>query len=282
MGLYCRFCGQKEGYSQKSMARAKRHYIPGHIWHITHRCHKREFLLKFSKDRRRWLQWLYEARRRYGRTILNYMVTSNHIHLLVVDDGDRDVIPRSIQLVAGRTGQEYNQRKSRKGAFWEDRYHATAIEKGDHLFRCLVYIDLNMVRAGVVDHPSKWAFCGYNELQEPKRKNVLIDYDNLRGLLGFESYQPVKSYHKEWVKEYLGNGDNIRDDKWTKSIAVGSRGFVESVKTILGVLAKGRKSREAGEAYQLREPSIPYGEHFKAENEDVGPENTYFWNINPE
>ena len=71
------------------MARAKRHYIAGHIRHITHRCHKREFLLKFSKDRRRYLQWLWEAKKRYGLVILNYMVTSNHIHLLVADDGDR-------------------------------------------------------------------------------------------------------------------------------------------------------------------------------------------------
>jgi len=23
------------------MARAKRHYLPGHVWHITHRCHKK-------------------------------------------------------------------------------------------------------------------------------------------------------------------------------------------------------------------------------------------------
>lgn len=46
-------------------------------WHITHRCHKREFLLKFSKDRRRWLQWLSEAKKRYGLKILNYAVTSN-------------------------------------------------------------------------------------------------------------------------------------------------------------------------------------------------------------
>ena len=131
------------------MARAKRHYIPGYIWHITHRCHKREFLLKFTKDRHRYLQWLYQARKRYGLTILNYMVTSNHIHLLVADTGDRDVIPNSMQLVAGRTGQEYNKRKDRKGAYWEDRYHATAVESGDHLARCMVYIDTNMVRAGV-------------------------------------------------------------------------------------------------------------------------------------
>jgi len=58
-----------------------------------------------------------------------------------------------MQLIAGRTAQEYNQRKKRKGAFWEDRYHATAVDTGDYLSRCMVYIDLNMVRAGVVSLP---------------------------------------------------------------------------------------------------------------------------------
>lgn len=47
------------------MARAKRRYLSGYAWHITHRCHKREFLLKFGRDRRRWLQWLFEAKKRY-------------------------------------------------------------------------------------------------------------------------------------------------------------------------------------------------------------------------
>ena len=93
-----------------------------------------------------------------------------NIHLLVAGDRDRGVIPKSIKLVAGRTGQEYNQRKNRKGAFWEDRYHATAVEEGEHLSMCLVYIDLNMIRAGVVNHPSMWPFCGYNEVQNPGRK----------------------------------------------------------------------------------------------------------------
>ena len=68
------------------MARAVRHYIPGYVWHITHRCHKREFLLKFQKDRNTWLKWLFQAKKRYGLKVLNYTVTSNHIHLLVHDD----------------------------------------------------------------------------------------------------------------------------------------------------------------------------------------------------
>ncbi len=60
------------------MARANRHHIPGQVWHITHRCHKKEFLLKFAQDRKRWLQWLFEAKKRFGLDILNYTVTSNH------------------------------------------------------------------------------------------------------------------------------------------------------------------------------------------------------------
>ena len=101
------------------MPRARRHFTPGHIWHITHRCHKKEFLLKFAKDRQRWMHWLFEAKKRYGLVVLDFMITSNHIHLLVVDTG-KDIIPQSLQLIAGRTAQEFNIRKKRKGVFWED------------------------------------------------------------------------------------------------------------------------------------------------------------------
>jgi len=34
------------------MPRAHRYYLPGHVWHITHRCHQKEFFLKFAKDRK--------------------------------------------------------------------------------------------------------------------------------------------------------------------------------------------------------------------------------------
>jgi putative transposase len=50
------------------------------------------------------------------------------------------------------------------------------------------HIDTNMVRLGVVSHPSKWSFSGYNEIQEPRKKNVLIDYAELQDLLGAGSY----------------------------------------------------------------------------------------------
>jgi REP element-mobilizing transposase RayT len=85
-----------------------------------------EYQLKFAKDRRRWLEWLFEAKKRYGFSILDYMVTSNHVHLLVSGGKDPEVIPRSRQLIAGRTGQEYNQRIEEKlksgNPFREDQW----------------------------------------------------------------------------------------------------------------------------------------------------------------
>ncbi len=61
-----------------------------------------------------------------------------------------------MKLIAGRTAQEYNKRKKRKGAFLEDRYHATAIQTDEHLLKCMLYIDTNMLRARVVKNTLDW------------------------------------------------------------------------------------------------------------------------------
>jgi REP element-mobilizing transposase RayT len=209
------------------MARANRHHIPGQVWHLTHRCHKKEFLLKFAKDRSRWHSWLFEAKKRFGLRVLNYVVTSNH--LLVVDSGP-DVIPKSLQLIAGRVAQEFNQRKEHKGAFWEDRYHATAIESNEHLHRCLAYIDLNMVRAGVVSHPSEWAIGGYNEIQNPPERYGVIDRPVLHHLCGFSDPGHFCDQHRQWVQDAIRKGGQ-RESCWAESIAVGSSRFIE----VLGV-----------------------------------------------
>jgi hypothetical protein len=49
--------------------------------------------------------------KKHHLVILDYMVTSKYTHLLVYDNGSADVIPKSVQLLAGRIGQEYNIRK---------------------------------------------------------------------------------------------------------------------------------------------------------------------------
>ena len=240
------------------MARAKLYYIPGVCWHITHRCHNRDFLLKFSKDRKRWLYWLFQARKRFGLHILNYAVTSNHIHLLVYDDGRRNVIPKSIHLAASRIAREYNRRKKRRGAFWEDRYHATAIESGTHLNRCMLYIDFNMIRAGVVKHPQDWSFCGYGEIVVSKQRYRLIDKQKLLELLNLNEKDQLRKMYSEWIESSLVSNELKRESQWTEGIAVGSKDHVESIKVKLGAKTNYRKIIEEDGTFILKDEGNSY------------------------
>jgi putative transposase len=201
------------------------------------------------------------------------MVTSNHIHLLAFDTGGRNVIPDTIKLVAGRTAQEYNVRKNRRGAFWEDRYHATAVEKNRYLRQCITYIDMNMVRAAVVEHPNQWEFCGYNEIQNPRKRKGIIDYDRLMDLLGFANYDELKDAQRKWVDSVIQAENSDKQNKWTQSLAVGSKTFVETIKTSLGYRAKGRKVVCADDAFELREVTAPYSKNNYPESG-----NTLLWN----
>ncbi len=98
------------------MARANRHFISGYAWHLTHRCHKREFLLKFAKDKQRWMYWLFEAKKRFGLCALNFTVTSNQmgykaIGRKVVEKGDSFVLREpqvSYQSISERVRSEDN------------------------------------------------------------------------------------------------------------------------------------------------------------------------------
>jgi putative transposase len=221
---------------------------------------------------------LFEAKKRFGLSILNYTVTSNHVHLLVVDDAS-NAISKSIQLVAGRTAQEFNQRKGRKGAYWEDRYHATAVESGEHFCRCLVYIDMNMVRAGAVKHPSEWVDGGYHEIQQPSLRYNLIDRGRLLDLCGFRNEGQFKDAHREWVKQVVQQGESKRQPYWTETIAIGSATFVRQRQQDAADTLSGR---QAGDAFLLREPEIAYGDHSDTEKGTVSQDNLVYFDVNAE
>ena len=84
---------------------------------------------------------------------------------------------------------------------------------GKHLIRCLAYIDLKMVRAGVVQHPGEWVYGGYREIQNPKQRYTLIDRQKLTVLLSIKDKDQLTEYHRKWVEEVLKNGSNRRDAK---------------------------------------------------------------------
>ena len=141
-----------------------------------------------------------------------------------------------MQLVAGRTAQEYNRRKERKGAFWEDRYHATAVDTEGYLSRCMVYIDLNMVRAGVVKHPSEWSMSGYHEIQNPFTRYTVIDQPALLEVFEIRNIDQRQKVCRDWVDEDLRSKQQTRDGNWSTSLAVGRPEFIDVFKTELGLI----------------------------------------------
>lgn len=245
------------------MPRANHHFIPNQVWHLTQRCHKKQWLLRFNKDKRAWMRWLFESRRRYGLSVLNYVVTSNHIHLLVFDQGKGE-IARSMQLIAGRTGQEYNHRKQRLGSFWQDRYHATAVQSDSHLQQCLTYIDLNMVRASVVEHPATWPYGGYAEIQAPRERYGRIDHARLLDLLKLETTKQLQMSRQIAIVEALKEARLQRNPIWTESVAVGSEQYLEQVKEKLKTRQPGRRLMEVEGERCLKEPTFPLYRVFEA------------------
>ncbi len=167
--------------------------------------------------------------------------------------------------MAGRTAQAYNARKRRHGAFWQDRYHATAVESGAHPARCVAYIDLNMVRAGVVQHPAQWKAGGYHEIQGGRQRYRIVNRGALAEVLGVEQLGRLALTHAEWIASALQNGAPLRVPEWSESLAVGSRGFVARVGSELGVRAQHQQIAHCGDFSALRDPGAPYGRHLGAE-----------------
>jgi putative transposase len=235
--------------------------------------------------------------------VITYAVTCNHIHLLAVDSG-KDVISKSMQLLSGKTGQAYNVRKNRKGAFWEDRFYTTAIENGVHLLRCMAYIELNMVRAGAVKHPKDWEFCGYNEILDPPRRYRLIDRNALLSSCGITDPDEFRTYYEELVAHTLQQGTLRRESLWTNNLAVGSRQYIEQNQDKFGRQHKIKalpapvfkinqpgqirvkndsNSRGNGgiEDYVIKESQFAYDAYFTLENWALRGENSVFWNDFP-
>jgi putative transposase len=79
-------------------------------------------------------------------------------------------------------------------------------------------------------------------------------------LLPIESKDELKQAHYQWIEEELKKSQLVRQSKWTQSIAVGEKSFVEQIKKRLGIRSKGRKILEEEDDYRLRDRQSGYGE----------------------
>ncbi len=192
--------------------------------HVTHRCQERRFLLKFDLDRMQYRRRLLEAARRFTRVrVLDYVITANHVHLLtwVPRMADLSAMMRWLQ---GTFAQDYNRRHKREGSVWRGRFHPTLVQSGSHLSRCLFYLDMNMVRAGVVAHPFLWRFGGAAELCGERQRYRVTDRERLLWCLGTPGEH---ASFREWYKATLADlcrPDRVvagREPHWTSAFAVG-------------------------------------------------------------
>ena len=127
----------------------------------------------------------------------------------------------------GSAGRDYNLRKKREGAFWRDRYYPTLIQNGEHLRRCLFYIDLNMVRAGAVKHPRDWRCCGYHELCGARERYRLLNRDRLLVCLGNPcDREGFALWYSKTLEEKLSTGYHAREPLWSECVAVGDREWI--------------------------------------------------------
>jgi len=91
----------------------------------------------------------------------------------------------------------YNKRHHRRGYFWGDRFKSVIVENGETLINCLAYIDLNPLRAGLVERPEeyRWNSLGYHIQTGNKDDFLSLDF----GLKEFGVLDPeerLKGYRR--------------------------------------------------------------------------------------
>ncbi len=142
------------------MARLPRLTVPGYPHHIIQRGNNRQAIFADRADHELLLSLLDENARKQHVAIHAYVLMSNHFHLLATPE-TAEGIPQLMQGVGRSYVRYYNQRHARTGTLWEGRYRSTLIQAERYLLACMVYIDLNPVRAGMVADPADYPWSSH-------------------------------------------------------------------------------------------------------------------------
>ena len=142
------------------MARLPRLTVPGYPHHVIQRGNNRQAIFASNADHQMLLALLDENARKFSVAMHAYVLMTNHFHLLVTPS-TTDGLPQMMQAVGRRYVRYFNDRQARSGTLWEGRYRSTLIETDRYLLACMVYIDLNPVRAGMVRDPGDYLWSSH-------------------------------------------------------------------------------------------------------------------------
>ena len=142
------------------MARLPRLTLPGYPHHVIQRGNNRQAIFSSTADYQTLLYLLDQNAKKFGVAIHAYVLMSNHFHLLVTPQ-TADGLPQMMQAVGRRYVRYFNDTQKRSGTLWEGRYKSTLVQTERYLLACMVYIDLNPVRAGLANQAADYPWSSY-------------------------------------------------------------------------------------------------------------------------
>lgn len=142
------------------MPRKPRFYLPGVPAHIVQRGNSRQATFFGDEDYAAYLDWLYDGAKRHGCALHAYVLMTNHVHLLLTP-GESEAISQMMQHVGRHYVTYVNHTYAKSGTLWEGRHKGCLIDSDQYLLACMRYIELNPVRAGMVEHPQDYRWSSY-------------------------------------------------------------------------------------------------------------------------
>ena len=131
------------------MARQPRLTVAAYPHHVIQRGNDRQAIVRDDADRERLLALWQEHAQTFKVAIHAYVIMDNHFHLLLTPE-TAEGVPLMMQAVGRRYVRYFNDLHGRTGTLWEGRYRSTLVQTERYLLACMVYMDLNPVRAGMV------------------------------------------------------------------------------------------------------------------------------------
>ncbi len=224
------------------MPRKPRFFLTGVPCHIVQRGNNREPIFFENDDYHAYLAWLEEALLRYGCELHAYVLMTNHVHLLITPNS-KDGISLTMQYVGRHYVPYINHLYDRSGTLWEGRFKASLIDSETYLLTCMRYIELNPVRAHMVNAPGEYKWSSYKGNAYNKEDPILTPHVEYQSL-GRTKSQRKRAY-RELFRHHIEEQDlhNIQAC-WQSGTPLGNDRFrakiERTLKTKVGQVTRGR------------------------------------------
>jgi len=142
------------------MARLKRLDIAGQAYHVIQRGNNRQPIFFEREDYLYFLSLLHEFSGLFKCDIHAYVLMTNHIHLLITPQRAGS-LSKFMQFIGRRYVRYINKTYERTGTLWEGRFKSSILDSEQYLLGCMRYIELNPVRARMVNNAKLYDWSSY-------------------------------------------------------------------------------------------------------------------------